>query len=81
VAVEDGAKVLKDVDEHIRAFRLHALRHLRATELVEHYGFDGFQLATYGGWMPTTTTRISSVIQRYLSLSWQSYIDKLLKRR
>jgi hypothetical protein len=36
--------------EHNRAFRLQALRHLRASELVGFYGFDGFQLATYGGW-------------------------------
>jgi len=31
-----NGELLKKVDEHFRPFRLHALRHLRATELVEH---------------------------------------------
>ena len=71
----------KVIDEHLRPFRLHALRHLRASELVEFYGFDGFNLATYGGWTYHTMTRVSTVMERYLSLGWQSYFPKLLKER
>ena len=69
------------VKEHDRAFRLHALRHLRASELVGFYGFDGFNLATYGGWTYHTMAQTSAVMDRYLSLSWQSYFPKLLKIR
>ena len=79
-------KVLKDgklisVKRHRKPFRLHALRHLRASELVEYYGFDGFNLATYGGWKYSTTARTSPVMDRYLTLGWQSYIEKLFKKR
>jgi len=77
---KDG-KLDQVVDKHIRAYTLHALRHSRATELVEYYGFDGFNLATYGGWTYQTMTKISSVMERYLTLGWQSYIAKLLKKR
>lgn len=82
----DQYRVLRDgqlvsVPIHPRAFRLHALRHLRASELVSFYGFDGFGLATYGGWKYSTMARTSSVMDRYLSLSWQSYIEKLFKKR
>lgn len=69
------------VKMHLRPFRLHALRHLRASELVEYFGFDGFNLATYGGWKYSTTARTSSVMDRYLTLGWQSYIEKLFKPR
>jgi hypothetical protein len=69
------------IPRHYRDFRLHALRHLRATELIEYYGFDGFNLATYGGWHYTTMARTSSIMERYLTLSWQSYIEKLCKPR
>jgi hypothetical protein len=69
------------VPEHDNPFRLHALRHLRASELVGFYGFDGFNLATYGGWTYHTMAQTSSVMDRYLSLSWQSYFPKLLKKR
>jgi len=76
---KDG-QLQKKVDEHFRPFRLHALRHLRATELVEYYGFNAFELATYCGWTYRTVTGMGSV-DRYLSLSWQSYFPKLLKKR
>lgn len=72
---------LRKVADHTRFFGLHALRHLRATELVEFYGFDGFNLATYGGWTIKGMVGISSTFDRYVSLNWQSYFPKLLKRR
>jgi hypothetical protein len=76
---------LKKVPSHKRDFKLHALRHLRASELVEKYGFDGFNLAAYGGWTIRTASSffgqsIPSVISRYLYLNWQGYIQKLLRK-
>lgn len=75
------AKKIMFVEAHTRYFRLHALRHLRATELVEYYGFDGFNLAIYGGWTLRTAAGVSSVMERYLSLGWQSYLPKLMRKR
>ncbi len=74
---------LEKIPSHQRNFKLHALRHLRSTELVEAYGFDGFNLAAYGGWKIQTSTAkfgqaIPSVVARYLYLRWQAYIDKLI---
>lgn len=75
---------LEKVPTHERNFMLHGLRHLRATELVEHYGFDGFNLAAYGGWTIRTAqaffgASIPSVMSRYLYLNWQGYVNKLLR--
>lgn len=65
---------------HIQAI-VHALRHLRASELVGFYGFDGFNLATYGGWTYHTLAQTTPIMDKYLSLSWQGHFAKLLKRR
>ena len=77
-------KLVKKVEKHTRQFGLHALRHQRATELVEHYGFDGFNLAAYGGWTIRTSQLMFGVLvpvvfSRYLYLNWQGYFPKLLK--
>ncbi|MEN3051963.1 MAG: hypothetical protein ABC596_09165 [Candidatus Methanosuratincola petrocarbonis] len=72
-------KGLKTVELHERDFKLHALRHLRATELVDFYGFTLEELATYGGWSFKTASIGSSSMARYLALSWQGYFPKLLK--
>jgi hypothetical protein len=77
---KNGQVFLKRED-HPKRFGLHALRHLRASELVEFYGFDGFNLATYGGWTIHSMVGISSTFDRYVSLNWQSYLPKLFKRR
>lgn len=71
---KDG-KVQKEKLQHSREFALHALRHLRATELVERYRFDAFDLSIYLGWT------LPGVMGRYLSLDWGRYFPKLLKRR
>jgi len=78
---ENGVTIKKVVDQHFRAFRLHALRHLRASELVEFYGFNGVDLSIYGGWTLQRGAGLSTVMARYLSLNWQSYFPKLLKKR
>jgi len=78
--VQQG-KLKMVVDRHMRPYNLHALRHSRATELVEYYGFDGFELCVYLGWTLKTGVGITPVAGRYLSLRWQSYFPKLLKER
>jgi hypothetical protein len=74
-------ELIKTVDRHTRPFKLHALRHLRASELVEFYGFDGFNLATYGGWTIKATLGTTGIFDRYLALTWQNYFQKLLKKK
>ncbi len=73
--------IVKVVDKHYRQFTLHALRHIRTTELVEYYGFDGIDLSAYGGWTMKTTLGVSAAIERYAHLNWQKYFPKLLKKR
>jgi len=74
-------KVRKVRNFHYRNFRLHALRHIRTTELVEYYGFDGVDLCAFVGWALQTTMRGPQVLSRYLSVHWQRYFPKLLKTR
>jgi hypothetical protein len=76
---EDG-EVVKDVKRHTRPFGTHALRHLRATELVEVYGFDGVDLSMFGGWTLQHTIGLGS-LARYTHLEWRRYFPKLLRRR
>lgn len=76
-----NGEITKTVSSHRKNFTLHALRHLRATELIEYYGFTGFDLAIYGGWTMKSMVGFSGQFDRYVSLSWQSYIGKLLKKR
>lgn len=71
----EDLKLVKIVEPHSKPFTLHALRHLRATELVEYYGFSAFDLSIYGGWV------IPQAFGRYVNLNWQSYIGKLLRKR
>ena len=68
------------VNAHNRAFRLHALRHLRTTELITVYGFDGIDLSIYGGWTLRSMLGVGSSMERYAHLQWQKYFPKLLRR-
>jgi len=79
-SIWENKKKIRDINEHLKTFNLHALRHLRATELVQFYGFNGGDLATYGGWT-FRSMGLPSTADRYLSLGWQSYFPKLLKKR
>jgi hypothetical protein len=75
-------QLLNIVPKHWNPFRLHALRHLRTTELVRFYHFKAEDLAAYCGWhLQTISKDISSVMERYIDLNWQSYFPKLLKKR
>lgn len=82
----EKGRLISTVEDHNKPYTLHAIRHTRATELVEFYGFDGFNLAAYGGWTISVAqsmfgARTPRVFSRYLYLNWQGYFPKLLKRR
>ena len=66
----------KPIPRHLKPFGLHAIRHMRATELMEYYGFSIEDLALYLGWELRFG---ASVARRYLHLQWQRYVDLLLK--
>ena len=68
------------VKRHFRKFRTHALRHARATELIEFYGFDHFDLCVYGGWTMKSAMGVGS-LSRYAHLQWRKYFPKMLKKR
>lgn len=67
------------VDQHWRIFNVHALRHIRATELSQHYGFSGEDLARFLGWT-MGSARLSNMIERYEMYSWKKYGQRLLIR-
>jgi len=71
----------KPVKAHMKPFRTHALRHLRATELIETFGFTGFDLSVYGGWTLRSMVGVGSAMSRYAHLDWRKYFPKLLKKR
>lgn len=82
----ENGKLEKRVERHQKPYNLHAIRHTRATQLVEFYGFDGFNLAAYGGWTISVAqgmfgVRTPRVFSRYLYLNWMGYFPKLLKHR
>lgn len=77
--LEKGNRV--SVSAHMKRYVTHAIRHSRATELIEYYGFDGFNLSQYGGWTLQTQARTSRSMNRYLAFDWRSYFPKLLKPR
>lgn len=78
---ENGSKVKINIDRHFRDFNLHAIRHIRATDLVVYYGFNGPNLSAFGGWTLSTAMRVSSSVNRYVQLDWRSYYPKLRKNR
>lgn len=69
------------IKAHPKPFRTHALRHLRATELIEFFGFTGIDLSIYGGWTLRSMIGVGSAMSRYAHLNWQYYFQKLLKKR
>ena len=78
--IEEETKSVR-VDRHLREFTLHALRHLRASDLVDYYGFNGINLSAFGGWTLSTSMRVSRSVDRDFVLGWRSYFPKLLKPR
>ncbi|MEM2780842.1 MAG: hypothetical protein QW791_08275 [Candidatus Bathyarchaeia archaeon] len=81
VIVNQSLGLRKVVEPHLKPFGLHALRHLRATELIEFYGFDGIDLSIFGGWTLRSMIGVGGSLERYAHLQWQKYFPKLLKER
>jgi len=78
---DPGSPKPKPIKAHMKPFRTHALRHLRATELIETFGFTGFDLSVYGGWTLRSMVGVGSAMSRYAHLDWRRYFPKLLKKR
>ena len=77
---ENGVRVeKKPIKRHYRNFRTHALRHMRTAELIEIYGFNGFDLSIYGGWTLRSMVGVGSAMSRYAHLQWRKYLPKLFK--
>ena len=68
-------------EKHIRSMATHAIRHIRAVDLMTFYGFSVQELSTIGGWTLRSMTGASGAISRYAHLDWRSYFPKLLIRR
>ena len=77
---EDGQFIVK-TEKHHRVMGTHAIRHLRAMDLLNFYGFTVQELSVIGGWTLRSMTGASSSISRYVHLDWQSYFPKLLRER
>lgn len=74
------------VPEHWRRIATHGLRHVRATDLMMHYGFDGIDVAIFCGWslrasQGLTGSPMPSMAEIYVYLQWERYVRKLLKPR
>ncbi len=78
--IKDEPKSVR-VDRRLREFTLHALRHLRASDLSDYYDFNGINLSAFGGWTLSTSMRKSRSVDRSLVPDWKSYFPKLLKAR
>jgi hypothetical protein len=68
-----------DIPEHYKRFTDHALRHLRASELTNFYGFSGKDRSKYGGWTLATQEGVSGSQDRYVEIGWRVPLAKLLK--
>jgi integrase len=69
------------IPEHWKPARAHALRHFRASDLSNFYGFDAQDLSMFLGWTMGTGSQMPSVASRYITQRWQRYFPKLLKTR
>ncbi len=69
------------IEAHSRNMGTHAIRHLRAVDLMQFYGFSVQELSVIGGWTLGGMTGAAVSISRYAHLNWQSYFKKLLIRR
>lgn len=90
----ENGEIIAHKEEHTKPFRLHALRHLRTTELVEVYDFDGIDLALYGGWSFRRIAQaegmqsnvfsgagaLAGAMKRYAHIQYKRYFPKLLRK-
>jgi hypothetical protein len=67
-----------DVPGHYRNILTHGLRHIRATELLNRYGFDGIDITIFCGWSITREVGMPKMAKRYVYGQWARYFPKLL---
>jgi len=73
--VKENVKVL----ERWKPMRSHALRKRRTLTLTLDYGFDGFDLAYYGGWTETgRDSDIPSAVKSYLHMDLSSAAEVMV---
>ncbi len=66
---DPNTKHVEKVEAHWREARRHFLRHVRAMDLMNNYGFNGLDLAVYGGWSSSSVEQqLPAITQRYLHL-------------
>lgn len=81
IVEEDGESFVVKVEKHKRVMGAHAIRHIRAVDLMNIHSFSIQELSVIGGWTLRSMTGASGAISRYAHLDWQSYFSKLLIRR
>ena len=77
----DGERFVVRVEKHKNAMGTHAIRHIRAVDLMTIYSFSVQELSIIGGWTLRSMTGASGALGRYVHLDWQSYFPKLLIKR
>lgn len=77
----DGSRYVVKVSRHVNDMGCHAIRHIRAVDLMTIYGFNVQELSTIGGWTLRSMTGASGAISRYVHLDWRSYFPRLLIKR
>ena len=71
-----------NVQRHFKRFGLHALRHMRISELVRYYKFTGMDLNKYVGWsLGNIMEHMPMMVERYSHLQWWDYFPKLLREK
>lgn len=87
--LKEGMQIIRDNEEglivklskHYRDMATHAIRHIKAVDLMNIHGFTVQELSVIGGWTLRSMTGASGAISRYAHLDWQSYFPKLLIKR
>lgn len=77
--VEGYSHLKEKVPGHYRNVITHGLRHIRATELLNKYGFDGIDITIFCGWSITRSLMMPRMAKRYVYGQWARYFPKLLK--
>jgi hypothetical protein len=74
----DNGEVV-EVPAHSANYSIKSLRNQKASDLINFFGFDGFNLAAYGGWSIKSQIKVTDVMTRYIYVNWQAYFTKLLR--
>lgn len=67
------------VPGHFKPLSTHGIRHIRATQLINEYLFDGIDITIFCGWRITRELAMPQMAKRYVYGQWGRYFPKLLK--